>query len=56
MKAGDKYYCTELANSLEAIAEGGSDVFYKGEVGQKLIADIQGEGGLMTMEDLESYQ
>ncbi len=38
------------------IAEGGSDVFYKGELAQRIDRDMREHGGLITADDLASYQ
>ena len=45
-----------LADSLTALAEGGSRVFYEGEIGQEIAAHIQDHGGFLTMEDLQRYE
>ncbi|MEP3045429.1 MAG: gamma-glutamyltransferase [Roseibium sp.] len=41
-----------LANTLEAIGEGGADAFYTGAVAEDIVATLQARGGLMTLEDL----
>ncbi|KAK4483646.1 hypothetical protein RD792_010847, partial [Penstemon davidsonii] len=56
LKTGDTCYNVELGNSLKAIAEQGPDAFYNGEVGEKLVADVKREGGILTMEDLRNYR
>lgn len=45
-----------LASTLKRIAQNGRDEFYKGETAQKLVAFIQKNGGIITMEDLEAYE
>ena len=45
-----------LADSLTAIAEEGSRVFYEGELAKKIAGHIQGLGGFLTMKDLERYE
>ena len=45
-----------LADSLTALAEDGSRVFYQGEIAQVITDHIQDGGGLLTMEDLKRYQ
>ena len=45
-----------LADSLTALAESGSRVFYEGEIGQEIAAHIQDHGGFLTMEDLQRYE
>ena len=45
-----------LANALEAIGKGGVDAFYRGELTEVLVEDIQKNGGFLTMEDFEQYK
>jgi gamma-glutamyltranspeptidase/glutathione hydrolase len=45
-----------LADSLSALAEGGSRVFYEGELGRAIADHVQDHGGFLTMEDLECYE
>jgi len=55
-RAGDRLIQPDLAATLERIASGGPDEFYRGRTAQ-LIADYSREhGGLITREDLASYQ
>ncbi|WP_341217022.1 gamma-glutamyltransferase [uncultured Wocania sp.] len=49
-----KYYA--LANTLDRILENGRDEFYKGETAKKLAKFIQGNGGIITEEDLAKYE
>ena len=46
----------DLANVLEAIAKGGADAFYKGDIARMIVADMQQNGGLLTQEDLAQYK
>ena len=45
----------ELADFLEVLAIEGPDLFYRGEIAQKIDQDMK-EGGLLTQTDLESYR
>lgn len=49
-----KYY--ELANTLERIRDKGRDEFYKGETAEMLISYLNRLGGIVSKEDLESYE
>src|SRR5690606_14078165 len=40
-----------LGARLREIAEGGAEAFYRGETARKLVAFLQGLGGLHTLED-----
>jgi gamma-glutamyltranspeptidase/glutathione hydrolase len=44
------------ANTLEKIARGGADVFYKGPLAERFVATVQKTGGIMTMKDMASYE
>lgn len=46
----------DLAKTLEQIAAGGSDVFYRGNVAKKIVAENKRLGGLIHKEDLASYR
>jgi len=45
-----------MARSLRTIAEGGADVFYRGELGEEIVRAVQEAGGWLTMEDLADFQ
>jgi gamma-glutamyltranspeptidase/glutathione hydrolase len=45
-----------LAESLEAIAAGGRDVFYKGVLGQRIVADLQKLGSWLTLRDFAEHR
>ncbi len=44
----------DLARSLGAIAEGGRDAFYRGEVGRSMVNGLKALGGFMSAQDLSS--
>ena len=54
-KPGDRLVQTDLADTLEAIAKGGPDAFYKGAVAQKVEAAMKAGGGIMTAQDFAAY-
>nr|WP_126429427.1 gamma-glutamyltransferase [Brevibacillus marinus] len=56
LKAGDLLVQPDLAKTLTLIKEHGSDVFYNGEIGAALVAEVQKRGGRMTMDDLRNYE
>src|SRR5262249_2279509 len=56
LRDGDKLVQPDLAATLSAIAEQGPRGFYEGPVAEKLVKAIGDAGGLMTIEDLKSYQ
>jgi gamma-glutamyltranspeptidase/glutathione hydrolase len=44
-----------LANTLEQIANEGRDVFYKGEMAQKMVDYLREQGGFFTLKDFEDH-
>ena len=46
----------DLAKTLKMIAENGPDAFYKGEIAEKMVADIAEHNGAVTMESLADYE
>lgn len=56
LKAGQRLIQKDLAQSLRLIAAQGSGAFYHGEIGDKIIAEIQQHQGLMQKQDLQNYQ
>jgi gamma-glutamyltranspeptidase/glutathione hydrolase len=47
---------SDLADTLTAIAHQGPQAFYQGAVADKIVAAVRAAGGLMTSDDLKSYQ
>lgn len=52
---GEIYKNPYLANTLEQIALEGRDVFYKGEMAQKMVDYLHEQGGFFTMKDFEDH-
>lgn len=55
-KVGDTIKYPALAATLTRIMKNGPDEFYKGETAQKMVAFIQKNGGIISMEDLAKYK
>ncbi|ETW95162.1 MAG: gamma-glutamyltransferase [Candidatus Entotheonella factor] len=55
-RAGDLIRQPELADSLRTIASAGPDVMYGGALGQTIVAGIQRQGGILTIDDLITYR
>jgi gamma-glutamyltranspeptidase/glutathione hydrolase len=53
---GDTLVQTDLAATLSAIADQGPRGFYQGTVAENLVKAIRDAGGIMTLDDLKSYQ
>jgi len=56
LEAGQTLKNPELAESLRLIAAGGRDVFYRGELAEKIIAEMEARGGFITRSDLAAYR
>ena len=56
LQPGDLWRQPDLAWSLTEIATHGAEAFYRGAIADKLIAEMERGGGLMTREDLAAYQ
>ena len=53
---GDRLIQADLAATLTAIAEQGPRGFYQGPVAEKLAKAVKEAGGIMTVDDLKSYE
>ena len=56
MREGDRLIQTDLAATLSAISKQGPRGFYEGPVAEKLVKAISDAGGIVTSDDLKSYQ
>ena len=54
-QADDRLVQKDLARTLRLIAEEGPDAFYRGEIAERFVAEMQAGGGLITAEDLAAY-
>ncbi|EFH09536.1 gamma-glutamyltransferase [Pseudoroseomonas cervicalis] len=55
-RPGDMLRNPEMTRTLERIAEGGADVFYRGDIAREIAADMAARGGGITLEDLAAYR
>lgn len=55
-KQGDLIVVPHLADSLSAIANEGSQVFYRGELGRRISEHVRAAGGGLTRADLEHFE
>ena len=53
---GETLVQADLAKTLKLISQQGPEAFYQGEIGEKIVAEIQADGGVMTMQDLNEYE
>src|ERR671917_1966965 len=54
--AGELFYQVDLAATISAVAEGGADAFYNGEIARSLANAAQEAGGYLSEEDLASHE
>ena len=54
--AGARLVQPVLAKTLAAIASGGADAFYRGDIARLISADMRSNGGFVTQQDLADYQ
>ncbi len=53
---GERFTQPDLAETLQAIAEHGSDVFYKGAIAKQIVAEMERGGGLVDAASLAAYE
>lgn len=55
-RPGDLVLNPDLTRTLERIARGGPDLFYRGEIAEEIAADMAAHGGLIGLDDLTTYE
>jgi gamma-glutamyltranspeptidase/glutathione hydrolase len=55
-KAGDTLVQKDLARTLQLIARKGAKGFYEGETAEKVVAEMQRGGGIISAADLKGYK
>src|SRR5467141_2093016 len=53
---GTMFRQPDLARTLQLISDSGPDVFYRGQIADLIVAEMQRGGGLITKEDLGRYR
>ncbi|MCP4010019.1 MAG: gamma-glutamyltransferase [Proteobacteria bacterium] len=53
---GDLFVQKELAATLKRISANGASEFYEGKTAELLVSEMQRHGGLISMQDMKSYQ
>jgi gamma-glutamyltranspeptidase/glutathione hydrolase len=51
----DRVVQRDLAQTLRALAVDGPAALYQGEIGRRLVADVQANGGVITFDDLAAF-
>ena len=52
---GEVFKNPYLANTLELIGKEGRDVFYKGEIAEKIVKYVREQGGFLSMRDFQDH-
>ncbi|MEQ8654872.1 MAG: gamma-glutamyltransferase [Kiloniellales bacterium] len=55
-RPGERLDNPDMARTLRLIAKEGADVFYRGEIAERIAADMKANGGLLSAEDLKAYR
>jgi len=53
---GERWAAPLLARSLRAVAKGGAEAFYRGEIAEKIVAYCKTQGGLFELDDFARQQ
>jgi len=54
-RPGERFVNRDLGATLRAIAAGGAETFYRGEIARRIAEDMAASGGLIGLEDLAQY-
>ncbi len=54
--AGSLFKRPDMVNSLESIAQTRGEAFYRGALAERMIADCEVKGGVMSLQDLADHQ
>jgi gamma-glutamyltranspeptidase/glutathione hydrolase len=55
IEIGDRITLPDQARALRLIARDGADAFYRGDIARAIVASVQADGGVLTMDDLSGY-
>lgn len=55
-RPGEIFRNPGLARTLRAIADGGKDAYYRGEIARAIVDVVQKSGGVMTLDDLAAHE
>ncbi|MCS6924141.1 MAG: gamma-glutamyltransferase [Fimbriimonadales bacterium] len=55
-RVGETVRCIDTARTLKAIASGGRDAFYKGEIARRIVAFCRQQGGWFEPDDLARHE
>jgi gamma-glutamyltranspeptidase/glutathione hydrolase len=53
---GEVFKQKDLARTLQIIAQKGTNGFYQGEIAERMVADLQANGGVLTLSDFAKHK
>jgi len=56
LESGDRVIQSDLARTLETIADGGPQAFYRGPIADAIVEDARALGGILTREDFAEFE
>lgn len=56
LRGGDTLRQELLARTLERIADGGPEAFYRGAIAEEIVSEMRSSGGIVSKEDLAEYR
>lgn len=56
LTSGEIVHVPDLVATLHRVAEDGAATFYRGDLGEEIVTDLQSRGGRLTVTDLASYR
>ena len=56
LESGDRVVQPDLARTLETIADGGAEAFYRGPIVDAIVDDVRALGGILTREDFGAFR
>ncbi|TWH47909.1 gamma-glutamyltransferase [Sporomusa sp. KB1] len=55
-RVGELFKQADLANTLKIVAQQGADGFYKGQIAQKIVSELEANGGVLTLSDFATHK
>ena len=55
-ETGEVLRNSDMADTIDRVAEGGADEFYRGDLGRRISSDLEANGAYVTAEDLAQYK
>lgn len=56
LREGDTFSHPDIAATFDALAQGGVDEFYKGDLAKQIVTELKRHGGYVTAQDMAAYR